>query len=570
MSANVIAKVAGFNEPVVIVQDGGDVQAGIDLLTSGRTSKEKVIVLGDHSVSSTLNVPSYTILETYGSLTADTLDDIAIIKNADANNTAIEIIGGDLDVNLEASKRGLAFSHVSDLKINGVNVKDSGTHCIDLKGCTDYHVDYGILENAGDDGLSILYCVDGTVNGVRVKGGSNNSTGGGSAGIEIEDGTRGLSITNCIITDIQDSVASGIHLIIDGPTTPGPSGCSDITISGNIINGGLGRGIGILNNKNDVTINSMTGLAGGGEVTCTVDAGHDLDDNSDTGYGLLIQGVDDSGLEILNGYYLATYVNSTQFTIEATVTGSYTASSANINFGHINMTVSGNIITDTALSGLSYLNSRSISTIANVVTRCGQAGTDVGISLGNMSHCTLAANDVSYSGTDNISISSSDHITIDGGTSHNAGVITVNKWSCLLNACTNSVVTNLQCSDDRDTPRAYGIRSLSGGTNEIVDNTVTTCKARTEGRVTPTTDDIVKGNRGHITKNSDSTGAIASGATVAHGLAGNLVPAYVNVTPKDTGVTDFYVTVDANNITVNYSGGGTHDFFWEAHQEIAA
>jgi hypothetical protein len=39
----------------------------------------------------------------------------------------------------------------------------------------------------------------------------------------------------------------------------------------------------------------------------------------------------------------------------------------------------------------------------------------------------------------------------------------------------------------------------------------------------------------------------------------------VVIAPADTGVTDFFVSaLGASTFTINYSGGGTHAFYWRA------
>lgn len=59
------------------------------------------------------------------------------------------------------------------------------------------------------------------------------------------------------------------------------------------------------------------------------------------------------------------------------------------------------------------------------------------------------------------------------------------------------------------------------------------------------------------------TGAIATGATVAHGLAS--APPNVLVTALDSGPTDVYVSaIGATTFVINYGGGGTHVFAWRA------
>jgi len=74
---------------------------------------------------------------------------------------------------------------------------------------------------------------------------------------------------------------------------------------------------------------------------------------------------------------------------------------------------------------------------------------------------------------------------------------------------------------------------------------------------------IFEGNFGYVTKNSGLTGAIATGATVNHGLAGT--PTAVSVTAAESGPTDIYVSdVGAATFAINYGGGGTKTFYWKA------
>ncbi len=62
---------------------------------------------------------------------------------------------------------------------------------------------------------------------------------------------------------------------------------------------------------------------------------------------------------------------------------------------------------------------------------------------------------------------------------------------------------------------------------------------------------------------SGTTGTIATGATVAHGLGGT--PAQVLVTATQSGPTDIYVTAKgATTFTINFGGGGGKTFDWIA------
>jgi hypothetical protein len=80
---------------------------------------------------------------------------------------------------------------------------------------------------------------------------------------------------------------------------------------------------------------------------------------------------------------------------------------------------------------------------------------------------------------------------------------------------------------------------------------------------TPANNNRATGGSGLVVQNKGVTGLIATGATVSHGLS--VAPTNVVIAPADTGVTDFYVSaLGATTFTINYSGGGTHAFYWRA------
>jgi hypothetical protein len=66
-----------------------------------------------------------------------------------------------------------------------------------------------------------------------------------------------------------------------------------------------------------------------------------------------------------------------------------------------------------------------------------------------------------------------------------------------------------------------------------------------------------------ITSARGQSAAIASGATIAHGLSSR--PGFVSITAAAIGPTDVSATADATSITVRFSGGAAAEFYWEAH-----
>lgn len=545
--------------PASAVVSGGtgvEIQAAIDNLTSGRTSAEKVVLLGDFTLTAPITLPSYTILEIQGSLTG-TAASRGVIENADSTNTDITVYGGYIDVDNTAtpwSKAGIKMSGVSNLTIHGVNIKDAGKHCIDLKGCSNFVVENCVMENAGDDGISVLYSYDGRIVSNRITGGSNNNNGGGSAGIEVEDSSHDIVITNNVVSGIQSTTTSGIHCVTD----PGGSGgVYNITISNNVVRDTSGSGIRVISNKAPVGIASMSGTDGGGTVTVTTSSAHGLSSAHDS--IIIIDDVDDTGLTSLNGKWVAEYVNATSFTIPATVTGTFEGDGT-VYFDCLNCNISANIVDNVGVLGVGFTRARSCSAIGNSISR---TGTDGMVFNTGCENCSIVANSLYQIGDVGISLFTNDKMVINDNTINEVGYNQAADYGIRLNTVTNSIVSNNVITGYTEgTNYTLGIQSYSGGTNVISGNDLTGAVTSSGTRVSPTAGDVVRNNVANATRNSGSSGAIATGSTVAHGLV--TTPTNVNVTAKDAGVTDVYVTADATNLTINYSGGGTHDFWWEA------
>lgn len=71
----------------------------------------------------------------------------------------------------------------------------------------------------------------------------------------------------------------------------------------------------------------------------------------------------------------------------------------------------------------------------------------------------------------------------------------------------------------------------------------------------------IRNNKGYVSEKGGISSAIATGGTIAHGLAAQ--PGSYTVTPVGPA-TVTSVTADGTNLTVNYSGGGTAAFASEA------
>lgn len=137
-----------------IVYEGGDfieaMQAGVDSLTDGRTSKEKVLVeasgkTGSHSWDGdvkAVDLPSYTVFESRGTITVnDTGDDLIVpVRAIDSDHVEI------LELHVDGNPRyGMWLKSVSDVQI--------GTVDMTLDTATD--VGLGVrIDDSGNDGRS--------------------------------------------------------------------------------------------------------------------------------------------------------------------------------------------------------------------------------------------------------------------------------------------------------------------------------------------------------------------------------------------------------------------------------
>lgn len=131
--------------------------------------------------------------------------------------------------------------------------------------------------------------------------------------------------------------------------------------------------------------------------------------------------------------------------------------------------------------------------------------------------------------------------------------------------------TNLRFSDNTlhnaisDTLAEYVL--MTGVTNGLfTDNdlraTVTT-PFNPLSRITGAHGNTARDNVGFKTEGYGVTAAIATGATVSHGLI--TTPTSVIVTPAETGPTDVTVSaIGATTFTVNFGGGGSKTFSWRA------
>jgi len=115
-------------------------------LTSGRIWKEKIVLKGDYTITSTIKIPSYTILEIQGKIFLADNSNCKTIENSDINdgNSNIEIIGGIIDG-------------------NGDNQSGAEIEVIHLQNVTKFIIANVHVMNALHDGYDFDYCQDGKI-----------------------------------------------------------------------------------------------------------------------------------------------------------------------------------------------------------------------------------------------------------------------------------------------------------------------------------------------------------------------------------------------------------------------
>jgi len=105
------------------------IESSLNNLTSGRTWLEKIVLKGDFIISDSIVVPSYTILEVQGKITAmDGLNKSLIVNSDQTNgNSNIVILNGVIDGNSagqSATSHGIHFVKVSDYLIEAITITD--------------------------------------------------------------------------------------------------------------------------------------------------------------------------------------------------------------------------------------------------------------------------------------------------------------------------------------------------------------------------------------------------------------------------------------------------------------
>jgi len=98
------------------------IQNALNSLTNGRNWKEKVLLKGNIEISSTIRIPSYTILEIQGKIKASKGMAVNMIENNASMDHDFEIIGGTIDGNKDngATNHAIVLTEASRWTIKSV------------------------------------------------------------------------------------------------------------------------------------------------------------------------------------------------------------------------------------------------------------------------------------------------------------------------------------------------------------------------------------------------------------------------------------------------------------------
>jgi len=207
---------SGTDAPTVI-------QSAMNALTNGRTWKEKVLLKGNFSISSTIKVPSYIILEIQGKLTLGNGLNINMIENSDqtGGNTDIEIIGGYFDGNSANQSGGagciIEFDNVQRSKIVEGYFTAAYNYCLNLLNSTDITCE-GLIASlgGGDDDFSIsTNCSRVTfIDCLSLNHPGTFSATRAVSGFEVEDNAQDIMFIGCSAISDESDIAQhyGFHV----------------------------------------------------------------------------------------------------------------------------------------------------------------------------------------------------------------------------------------------------------------------------------------------------------------------------------------------------------------------
>ncbi len=321
-----------------------------NLLTSARTHKEKIIVVGDYILTRAVEIPSYTIFELIGELKLEDYSDTwsgnkrpDLLHNADPTNgnDYIEIVGGVYDGNWA---NGNSWNITTDpWNFNGLN-------CLYFSRGRNLKIINVEARNAGTVGFHYDSSINVTIQNCKVINPYFHGTHAGHVGSPSEP-NKNFEYENCYI---------------EGPDSrPSPNPYRET--DGHAICDGYDEGVNILSN---IVVNGSyangIGLSGTGDMRIVVDNCY----VRDVGY----RGIQAVGHNVIVTNNVVQNTSNLMYVPNSNVTSGYGIYVNEAQLG----TVSGNVISINNAVGIKVSEAcHNITICNNVVTQDTQSGNGI-------------------------------------------------------------------------------------------------------------------------------------------------------------------------------------------------
>ncbi|MFV0134176.1 hypothetical protein ACLGIH_13180 [Streptomyces sp. HMX87] len=274
-----------------VVYTGGDmraaVQAAVNSLSSGRTSKERVVVRGSGTVSagSRISLPSYTVLDVCGTIdvTGSGSGDQAPVYSRGTRDVEIQHLNvtgrplygiflrnvenvtlGQIDMRLSSGlgvridNRGDTSRWTRNIRIDDVYVSGSSTHAVETYGVDGLAVGTVTVRDVGGSGLLLNQTINATVARVDAE---NAGTGTGYAAFRMANRNGRIGSGYPVNIRVGEVIARGGGRGVFCVSESGGAVIDRVTLSR------TGNNAVLIENCSNVTLAAQSGtVTGGGEI----------------------------------------------------------------------------------------------------------------------------------------------------------------------------------------------------------------------------------------------------------------------------------------------------------------
>jgi hypothetical protein len=181
------------------------IQYAIDNLTAGRTWKERVVIKGSITLSASIVLASYLIIQLDGKIKLSNDAHVPIVKNT-ANVTQVEICGGDWDGNLAEDTHG--GSECRGITVYGASAASK---------CSYIYIHDLAIHDIAYDNIAVMYCDNVTVQNCHIYNAGDYAQGSSYWG-------HGLGMyysSNCVVDHchIHDVASGGCYFYCEDDST---------------------------------------------------------------------------------------------------------------------------------------------------------------------------------------------------------------------------------------------------------------------------------------------------------------------------------------------------------------